>query len=349
MRSVSRVSEYFIAWWNLENLYDVMEWKERARKVRNINGLKAKLENWDDATLKKKLEQLTEIIKEMNNGKGPDLLGVCEIENKEVLIKLLQKIQTGNLANRNYSIIHQDTSDHRGIDVAFIYDNELFEPYHIEGSSVGSYNWQYIFSHEILKRNPTRDIVQVNLQSKNKPNKPIVFIGNHWPSRLGGVYKTEPYRILAAETLSYYIKRIQEIHGKHTPIIVMGDFNDTPNSRSLTDYALSSRNKKIVIYSTTDSPGLYNLMWPLMNGEYGTFWYSEPFFLDQFLVSKGFLVSNRRFSIVPDSVLVIKEPKMWETDPEDARYPIPREFGWSIRDPPGYSDHFPITMKIKEH
>ena len=195
---------------------------------------------------------------------------------------------------------------------------------------------------ELLRR------VGLGDRMKHKPNEPIVFIGNHWPARLGGVYETEPYRILAAETLSYYIKRIMEIHGKHTPIIIMGDFNDTPNNRSLVDYALSSRNKNVVKYSTTDAPGIYNLMWPLMTGEYGTFWYSEPLFLDQFLVSKGLLVSKRRFSVETNSVNVIKEPKMWKKDPSKARYPVPRDFGWSVKDPPGYSDHFPIVMTIME-
>jgi hypothetical protein len=340
------VSDIFIAWWNVENLFDVMDWEERARKVKNVSGLKEDLETWDDATLTTKLSQLASVIQSMNAGQGPDLLGVCEVENRNVLTKLVQHIQTGTLASRQYDIIHQDTKDERGIDVAFIFDSDLFEPYHMEGSVENSYDWQYLFSHEVIKRNPTRDIVQVNLQLKTNPNSLLVFIGNHWPARISGIYETEPYRILAAETLSYYIRRIQEIHGKHTPVIVMGDFNDDPGSRSLTDYALSTRNTKQVIYSTTEYPRLLNLMWPLMNGEYGTFWYSGPFFYDQFLVTKGLLVSQRTFSVVPNSVQAVMKPEMWETHPDDARHPIPRAFGWTVRDPPGYSDHFPIVMKI---
>jgi endonuclease/exonuclease/phosphatase family metal-dependent hydrolase len=165
---------------------------------------------------------------------------------------------------------------------------------------------------------------------------------------MAGVYESEPYRILAAETLSYYIMRIQQKHGKHSPIIVMGDFNDTPGSRSMTDYALSSRNQEIVKYSHEESPGLYNLMWPLMGQDYGTFWYSDPLFFDQILVSKGFLVKKRKLEVDLTSVQVIKETKMWETPPPRGKRPIPREFGWAPRDPLGYSDHFPITMKIRE-
>ncbi len=73
------MTEINVAWWNLENLFDVMPWDERARKIKNCGStLKSELEKWDEAKLDKKLEKLAEIIKEMNNSKGPDILGICE-------------------------------------------------------------------------------------------------------------------------------------------------------------------------------------------------------------------------------------------------------------------------------
>jgi len=73
------------------------------------------------------------------------------------------------------------------------------------------------------------------------------LIGNHWPARSAGQYLSEPYRMIAGETLSYYLDRIQDIRGEDTPIIVMGDFNDTPYDRSLTEYALSTVSKKKIM------------------------------------------------------------------------------------------------------
>jgi len=343
------MSEYFIAWWNVENLYDVMPWEERARKIRNLKDLKTKLKDWDDNTLDMKLGQLTEIIKEMNNSAGPDILGVCEIENKDVLNKLVSKVKTDDLANRNYDIVHHDSPDPRGIDIAFIYDKSLFD-FHIKDPNApeGSDARRYWFSHEVIKRYPTRDIFQVNFQPKDKRDKPFVLIGNHWPSRMDGVYESEPYRIIAAETLSYYNLRIQQELGEHTPILVMGDFNDDPGSRSMTDYALSSRNIAVVTNTPATTPRLLNLMWPLMDSGCGTFWYEGPLFFDQFLVSKGFLVKDRTFSVVENSVKVISPTTMWERPPPRGRYPQPREFGWKPRNPLGFSDHFPITLKIRE-
>ncbi|UCG36337.1 MAG: endonuclease/exonuclease/phosphatase [Candidatus Bathyarchaeota archaeon] len=339
--------EYHLAWWNAENLYDVMPWDERARKVKNIGGLKNKLKSWDDAALEKKLGQLMAIIGEMNNSTGPDILGVCEIENESVLLKLVDKLKTGSLSNRGYDVVHHDSPDPRGIDIAFIYDKDLFEPHAKDPTaSAGSEDRRHWFTHEIVKRYPTRDIFQVNFHPKGKPNRPFILVGNHWPARMGGVYETEPYRIIAAETLSYFNLRIQQEYGKNIPILVMGDFNDIPGSRSMTDYALSTRSKNLV--TNARKPRLLNLMWPLMDQGYGTFWYDGPLFFDQFLISKGYLVKKRTFSIVEGSVEVIHPEKMWEKPPPKGEYPQPRAFDWKPRNPLGYSDHFPIALKMKD-
>jgi hypothetical protein len=341
------MTQIYVAWWNVENLFDVMPWNARARKIKNISStLKSDLKNWDQPKLTKKLEQLAEIIKEMNNNNGPDILGVCEIENENVLQKLISKIKTGNLANRDYGVVHYDGPDPRGIDVAFIYDKDMFD-FHPKDPNAphDDVNSRYWFSHEVIKRSPTRDIFQVNFHLKTRHNEPFILVGNHWPSRMSGTYETEPYRIIAAETLSYFNLRIQQEYGKNTPILMMGDFNDDPGSRSLTDYALSMRNKNKVI-NAKKNPNLFNLMWPLMNEGYGSYWYDFPLFFDQFLVSKGFLINDAYLSVVEDSVQVIKPPKMWKKPNGD--YPQPRRFGTKDANIElnGYSDHFPISVTL---
>ncbi len=338
------MTEINVAWWNVENLFDVMPWDERARKIRNVgSSLKNELENWTELKLTKKLEKLAEIIKEMNNNEGPDILGVCEVENENVLLKLIEKVKTGNLANRNYGVVHYDGPDPRGIDVAFIYDKDLLE-FHIKDPTAPptSDDSKYWFSHEVIKRAPTRDILQVNFHLKEEPDKLLILVGNHWPSRIDGDYETEPYRIIAAETLSYFNLRIQQVLGKDTPILVAGDFNDEPGIRALTHYALSMRNKSQVVKATVN-PCLFNLMWPLMDNGYGSYWYDEPLFFDQFLVSRGFLKENAYLKLVEDSVKVIFPKKMWKS-PDG--YPIPRRFGTEEIDQLGYSDHFPISATL---
>lgn len=266
------MSEYFLAWWNVENLFDIEGSPNRTDKLKRALG--KELKGWTKTILDKKIAQLSKIILRLNNNKGPDLLGVCEIENRPVVEKLVDSLAI--LHERSYKIVHADTSDERGIDVALIYDSKKLE---IEKDQD---NNELVFSHFILKRVATRDILQVNF--KTIPNgKRLVVIGNHWPSRRGGQYESEPYRILAGETMSYFYQRILEKNmeedGK-TAVVIMGDFNDEPHNRSITEYALATTSI-LKVRLSKEAPRLFNLMWPIMAEGRGTFYFENfPNFLD---------------------------------------------------------------------
>ncbi|MFW9799725.1 MAG: hypothetical protein ACFFD9_04770, partial [Candidatus Thorarchaeota archaeon] len=273
-------------------------------------------------------------------------IGVCEVEKKELLEQLIAKIdakvvQRDSKPKRKYAIAYFEGPDLRGIDVAFIYDENEFVPYKVdvEGKK------DYIFSHEVVKRSPTRDILQVNLATKQKPDKPIIFIGNHWYARTAGVYKSEPYRIIAAETLSYWCSRINELHadGGWAATVVMGDFNGLPWERALSEYALSTTVKSRV-KNAREKPYLLNLMWPNVGSD-GTYYYrDEPFMLDQFLVSKGMFPGESTFTYDSQSVKIIKEDTK-NNDGQPRRHGLPAK---SNHDKDGFSDHFPISMIISQ-
>lgn len=106
---------HYVAFWNVENLFDTVDSPVRPEWLQKK--LAKELAGWDGAVLDRKIEQLSSIICRMNGGVGPDLLGVCEVENKPVLEKLVAGLAS---LGRNYEIAHHDTSDKRGIDVAFI-------------------------------------------------------------------------------------------------------------------------------------------------------------------------------------------------------------------------------------
>ena len=139
--------DYHIGWWNLENLFD-LENANRTEKLKRTLG--KELKGWNSSVLNKKLSQLSKIISQMNSKKGPDILGVCEVESKGVLKKLVTNLQ---IPQRSYKIAHADTKDKRGIDVAFLYDSKKF--------TAGKK-----FSQWIVRRNATRDIFQVNFKIK---------------------------------------------------------------------------------------------------------------------------------------------------------------------------------------
>lgn len=315
---------YYLAWWNVENLFDRVT-APRSDKLKSQ--LKSELKGWTAAVMQRKVSQLASIITQMNAGRGPDLLGVCEVESRAVLERLVAALAG---LGRNYDIAHHDGGDKRGIDVAFIYDRDLLTA-------------EEEFSHVVLKRSTTRDIFQVNFRTQ--AGQVLSVIGNHWPSRMGGTHASEPYRILAAETLSYWISRIQELRGSNANVLVMGDFNDEPWSRSMTAYALSTQSQAKVSYAR--SPRLLNLMFPVAGEALGTHYYDNfPGLLDQLLVSRGLARKSAELRVLPESVEILRFPEMVS----GGRYPAPLRFGRPSKsssfDADGYSDHYPIAVTL---
>jgi predicted extracellular nuclease len=318
------MENYYITWWNLENLFD-SENAPRTDKLRRV--LKKELEGWTDEILEKKIYQLVKMLRTINGFNGPDILGVCEVENESVLNKFRDALQQA--LDRGYKIIHADTQDERGIDVAFLYDKDKF-----------AVDPQKVFFHVIVKRYATRDIVQATFRSKIS-NTEFVLVGNHWPSRSGGQLESEPYRMMAGETLSYFSQRIQDVHGDDIPILVMGDFNDEPFNRSITEYAKSTVSADRVL-NARSVPWLYNLMWEAIGSRAGTFYYSDEFnVLDQFMVSKGMLIDIAKLNVQQGSIRI-------EVFPEMSKNGTPWKFGRPGEglDLNGYSDHFPISLVL---
>lgn len=117
------VSSYRVAWWNLENLFDERDAPDRSDKLQRAIG--RDLAGWTRERRDTKIAQLASAIARMGDGAGPDLLGVCEVENERVLGLLRDRLAAA-LPDRSYAVVHADTSDQRGIDVAFVYDTAYF-------------------------------------------------------------------------------------------------------------------------------------------------------------------------------------------------------------------------------
>lgn len=319
--------EYYVAFWNVENLFDIEDSPRRSEKLQRT--LAGELKGWTQDVLDAKIKQLASIITQFNDGKGPDLFGVCEIENEYVL-DLLKKAL--NPLNRNYKIAHADTQDERGIDVAFIYDSNCLTA-------------KEQFSHFIVKRTATRDILQVNFQTNS--GKRLVIVGNHWPSRTAGQYESEPFRIIAGETLAYFHERIRQVSDdENVAVLAMGDFNDQPFDRSLVGYAQSEQSRTKV--TKAQKAKFLNLMWPILGQGIGTYYYdSHAHIFDQFLASKGLLTGNSGIEVLTDSIKVLQVDEM----KGDGAYPIPKFFGRPSGkkfDMNGFSDHYPICVRLKE-
>jgi predicted extracellular nuclease len=322
-------STYYVAWWNLENLFDEENSPRRTDKVRRV--IKDDIAGWTPQLRDRKITQLGSVIAQMNDGGGPDLLGVCEVENRFVL-DLLVDVLRNRLPGRRYGIVHADTDDARGIDVAFIYNLDLLEAPADE-----------VFFHVVMRRNATREIVQVNFRTSR--GRTWTVFGNHWPSRSGGAFESSGYRDIAGETLAFFHERALQEHGEDTPALAMGDFNDEPFDTSLVVHALSTRQRRRVVEA--DTPRFWNLMWPAIGGPDGTFYFNnEPNLLDQFLANTNMAHDDSPIAVHADTVEILRFPGT--SDP--GTYPKPVPFGGMGKevDQNGFSDHFPIGMRVTE-
>jgi endonuclease/exonuclease/phosphatase family metal-dependent hydrolase len=138
----------------------------------------------------------------------PDVIGLAEVENKEVLVKLLKYTI---LRKYDYKIIHYDSGDRRGIDVALLYRESVMSPVCITLKT----------PHYGGKKLSTRDILHSRMRLPDGRN--IDFIVNHHPSKFGGESVSEGRRKAAMTALKELCDSIGNVN-----IVAMGDFNDSP-------------------------------------------------------------------------------------------------------------------------
>lgn len=204
-----------IAFYNLENLFDT----EDDPHVNDNEFLPDSDKKWTPDRYKQKLKNLAEVIHQLGDSDGPEVIGLCEVENRKVLQDL---IETDQLKEKGYSIVHFDSPDPRGIDVALLYKSSVFKPLETKLSPVNTGDEE--------NDKGSRDILMVG-GLWNKKTK-VYFFVNHWPSRVGGEQKTVAKRLIASQQLQNAIKEVAEKQ-KDAALFLMGDFNDDPVDSSI--------------------------------------------------------------------------------------------------------------------
>jgi endonuclease/exonuclease/phosphatase family metal-dependent hydrolase len=301
----------------------------RLAPARVKSKLRSELEGWTAAVRNKKLDRLAAVIVAMFDGDGPDLIGVCEVENEHVLDLLVDRL---DIDGRSYKVAAHASPDARGIDVSFIYDENMLR---VTGQG-----------HQVvIKRSATRDIYWVELEDVATGNA-FTAVGNHWPARSAGKYESEPYRLLTGETLSYVLEVLMDEStlGSKLPVLIMGDFNDEPFDRSMHEGLLGSRDPGRV--TRASNPMALNLMWPALAGENpGTYHFGSDWnMLDSILATKGLLSSSSPVRVQRDTAAIFRPAFMTTKSGKPRRHGRPAKSGY---DDGGYSDHFPITVVLE--
>lgn len=340
------MSNYVIAFWNLENLFAPEGFADREPWLEKAVG--KDLEGWSKELFERKVEQLAHIIARMNDGAGPDLLGVCEVEHRFCLDALTAALAT-RLPTRRYDVVHVDSShDRRGIDTAFIFDSARL-----------SVDRAKVFSYFVMRRTGTRDITQATF--KTAAGNEFVALCNHWPSRSGGpANESAGFRMTAGETLGYWHERIREERGDTLPVIAMGDLNDDPHDMSLTIHAQATRERDDVENAT--SARFFNLTWNILRRSvvdsagnprtlYGSLYFQgNGNSFDQILVSRPFLTGRSPLRVLEGTMRLEAYPEMVSTSKNEGpiRFGLPKGNPAKNVDRDGFSDHFPVSVTIEE-
>ncbi len=307
-----------IAFYNVENLFDTIDDPNYADEDFTPEGK----QQWSTERYYKKLNHLADVIEALGN---PEIMGFAEVENRRVLEDLCQ---SGHLSELGYKIVHFDSPDHRGIDVALIFQSSLF-------TEIESRPIPVTVNDSLVKDYTTRDMLYARLKSIQ--GKTLHVLVNHWPSRRDGPEISEARRMQVARQTRTVIDEIQKTDPEGY-IVVIGDFNDEPSDRTLQEVIGAGS-------SADQSKNLFNAMWAMDQQKKGSYFYRGDWnMLDQIILSKNFLTPKGIWTY--DSTTVFSAPFMMYKDPKNG--PLPNRTYGGTRYFGGYSDHLPVMVKLRQ-
>ena len=251
-----------VAFYNVENLFDTVDDPHTFDDDFTSEGKK----QWNTKRYRDKIKKLGTVISKLGNEQSlhpPALIGLVEVENAKVVHDLAN---SADLRKHHYDFVHYDSPDDRGIDVALLYNKQFFE-------LLGSENYPLYLEDTQGKRDYTRDILVVY---GNLNGEFVHILVNHWPSRREGKEKSEFKRIEAAKLAKSIANEIQA-KSFDAKIMIMGDFNDDPTSKSIKEHLVTE--------------DFYNPMESLLDRDsVGSLTYESQWNLfDQIIITKNFL------------------------------------------------------------
>ena len=289
-----------IGFWNVENLFDLIDDPDKRDEEFALNGRKNVTQEIYDLKIKNSAEVLSDL--------NVDVLGLCEVENKNVLNDLNDAFE-----NKEYKIIHYESPDERGIDNALLYDPKKFKV-------ISSKPIRNILGGD----DKTRDILYV--EGTFNRNLIHIFV-NHWPSNYGGKEKSIPKRNFTSKLLLSEIQKINEVEVEPN-IILLGDFNEDPDDNNVL---------------LLESAGLTNLMMAMIDKEdISTYIYRGTNYLyDQIIVSNSIL-DEKGFTIADSTAYILDLPKYRQQKGKYKNYPFRFWAGNKLLG--GYSDHLAVKV-----
>ena len=312
-----------IMFYNLENFYDTYNDSITLDDDFTSFGMKY----WGKEKYNTKLNNTYKVIASVGGWEPPEIIGVCEVENKWVVSEIARGTP---LRKFNYKYIHYDSPDARGIDVAMLYRPDKFTPIFHQPIPI-------VFPFDTASK--TRDILYVKGLTTTKDTLHI-FV-NHFPSKYGGALLSIPKRNYVASVLRNKVDSILMI-SPTANIVIMGDFNDEPMDECM----LKILNAKCDT-GNLKAADLYNLMCKLKTTEnIGTNKYREQWSLiDQMIVSTPLAKNVKQWHVKNYRAYIFKADYLLQADETYMGLKTFRTYN-GARYTGGYSDHLPVYMDL---
>lgn len=319
-QDLDKTKQYYVGcvgFWNLENLYDTIDGPNDDAEFLPNGG-----NQWTGNRYKVKIKHLGQVIADMGvevTPDGPAVLGLCEVENRGVLEDL---VKAEKIKSRNYQIVHYDSPDKRGVDVALLYQPKYF-------TLTASKKFKLTLPQD--PTHPTRDVLLV---SGKFDGELMHFIVNHWPSRSGGEERSRPGRVAAGKLCRTIIDSLTAIDA-NAKVILMGDLNDDPNDISVRE-CLKSNGRR----DKLKDGEMYNTAYNNWKSGVGTLAYQDVWNLfDQIIITQGLLKDNFK-SYTFSKYKIFNKAYVKQDYGNFAGYPLRTFAGGAYAG--GYSDHFAV-------
>ncbi|GAA0736392.1 endonuclease/exonuclease/phosphatase family protein [Gaetbulibacter jejuensis] len=309
--------QYTIAFYNIENLFDI----HNDPFTNDDDFLPTSDKRWTQKKYDRKIYKIGSVISQIGtdeNTTPPAIIGLAEVENKRVLKDLLA---SKDLQSINYDYVHYNSLDERGIDVALIYNKDVF-------TVNSSETFNIFITDEDGEIDFTRDVLLV---SGMLGGEEIHIIVNHWPSRREGEEASSYKRVLAAQKNIEVVNRLKQ-ENPNSKIIVMGDFNDNPDDDSVEELVAGAN--------------LYNPMQNLRSIDKGSLNHDFNWnVFDQIMVSINFLETKPNTLKFSDAN-IFDSKFLTQYNGKYKGQPYRTFVGKKYKG--GFSDHFPVFIELRK-
>ncbi len=326
--------DFIVVFWNLENFFDTRF--EPGSEDGEFSSMGER--RWGWRRFAKKRDGIAKVLIDIGSRNGPSpgfptLAGFAEVENRYVLNQLIYETP---LAFAGYRIIHRDSPDRRGIDVALLYRKEYYKPIKNSYIDISKHIATQVAGSTVTGKESIRDEsynTREILYSKGVINEldTIHVLVNHWPSKYGGEKASAPYRKAAADALKRVCDSILS-RNIRANLLIMGDFNDTPESN--------------VIKGFVEEVGLIN---PYTEKGRGTIKYEGGWEqIDMFIISENLTDGSEPISTGRECFDIFNAGYLLERD-RNYTGKRPKRTYLGPRYNGGLSDHLPIVLKIERN